>query len=111
MMQKSNHRRILARTTVLLLVFAVAGVSILAKYIQYSPKSDPIHFFSKATKVDVAHHPVDFAADPLYQVVAAVPPLPTFRTIQLVEPESFHHLREISVTVSLQHRSPPSLLV
>jgi hypothetical protein len=111
MMQKSDRKRILARTTVLLLVVAVAGVSTLAKYSQYSPKSDPIHFFSKATKMDVAHHPVDFVADPLYQVVAAVPSSPTFRTIQLVEPESFHHIRKISVTVSLQHRSPPSLLV
>ena len=110
MMPKSDRKRILARTTVLLLVVAVAGVSTLAKYSQYSPKSDPIHFLSKATKMDVAHHPVDFAADPLHQIVAAVPPPPTFRTTQPVEPESFHHLREISVTVSLQHRSPPSLL-
>jgi hypothetical protein len=109
MMRKTDHKRILARATVLLLLFAIAGLSTLAIHSRYLPKSNPIHFISKATKMDVTHHPVVFAAGPLYPVVQLAPPQPAVRTVRVLQPEKFH-LQQIGLFLSLQHRSPPSLL-
>jgi len=109
MMRKIDDKRMLARTAVLLLLLAVAGLSTLAMHTRYLPKSNPLHFFSKATKMNVEHHPAILAAGPLYSVAELAPPRPEFRTAQVRQPEKVH-LQQIGLILSLQHRSPPSLL-
>ena len=110
MMRKTDGKQMLAKAAVLLLLFAVTGLSILSMHTRYLPKSNPIRFISKAAKMNVAHHSAVPAAGPLYRAAELAPPQPEFRTVLAVQPERFH-LRQIGLILSLQHRSPPSLLV
>jgi hypothetical protein len=93
--------------TVVLLLFAVAGLSTLAKNSQYFPKSHPTHYVNIASKMNTAASPVLLEPGPLYPIAKVVPPQPrAFRNhgvdeISLPSPS-------IGVTVSIQHRSPPS---
>jgi hypothetical protein len=86
-MRKSDHRLLLTRTTVILLLFALAGLSALAKQSKYLPESNPIHFLSNATKMNVAHAPVLFVAAPLSALAKVVPPQPTYQATQRTIPE------------------------
>jgi hypothetical protein len=106
MMRKNASTRVPARTTLLLLVFAVAGLSTLAKYSQHVPNSNPIHFFSKTTKMNVTHLPVVFVAVPNAPVVKVVLHRPAFRMLRPIFCEKID-LLQIGLTISLQHRSPP----
>ena len=99
--------RILARSVVVLLILAVASLSVVATHGRYLPESDPVHFLPTATKMNVAA-PVALAP-PVYAIVGVVPAQPDFwsqpfRAFQKLE------LRQIGLTVALQHRSPPSFL-
>jgi len=109
MMRKSEDKQMLARAAVLLLLFAVAGLSTLSMHTRYLPKSNPIRFISKATKMNVAHHAAVPPAGPLYPAAELVPPQPEFRTVLAVQPEKIC-LQQIGLILSLQYRSPPSLL-
>jgi len=109
MMRKIDDKQMLARAAVLLLLFAVAGLSTLSMHTRYLPKSNPIRFISKAAKMNVAHHSVVPAAGPLHPAAELAPPQPECRTVLAVQPERFH-LRQIGLILSLQYRSPPSLL-
>jgi hypothetical protein len=106
-MRRNNSKGILAKAAILLLLVAVAGLSTLAKHSQYLPKSNPTHFFSNAAKMDVAHLPVIFLPAPAYPVAKIAPPEPAFRMLLQIFPEKIE-LPQIGLTVSLQHRSPPS---
>jgi hypothetical protein len=89
------------------LLFAVAIFTTLAKNSQYFPKSNPTHFINIASKMKVSPSPAVLEREPLYPIAKVVPPQP---------PEARNHgVEEISlpspsigVTVSIQHRSPPS---
>jgi hypothetical protein len=109
MIRKNPSTSILARTAVLLLIFAIAGLSTLAKHSQYLPKSNPTHFFSNATKMNVAHLPALFFAAPNAPIAKVIVHRPAFRRLSPVSSESID-LPQIALTISLQHRSPPSLL-
>ena len=99
-------RRMLARTPVLLLLVALAGLAALAKHSEYLPKSNPTHYFSNAAKMRVAHLPVIFVSIPKFPVARVIPPQPEPYFLPLVEPQKLD-LPQIGLTVSLQHRSPP----
>jgi len=108
-MRQNRSKRIWVRTALFLLLFAVAGLSIAAKHGQYLPQSHPLHRFSTATKMELLHHPADFVPAPVHSVSRVVPPQPEFSSAPLVQSERLT-LRQIGLTVSFQHRAPPSLL-
>lgn len=93
--------------TVILLLFAVAGLSTLAKNSQYFPKSNPTHYVNIASKMKVAPTPVVLERAPLYPVAKVIPPQPCAPRNHGVE-EITLPSPSIAVTVSIQHRSPPS---
>jgi hypothetical protein len=93
--------------TVVLLLFAVAVLSTLAKNSQYFPQSNPTHYVNIASKMKASPSPAVLKREPLCPIAKVVPP-------QLPGPRN-HGVEEISlpspsigVTVSIQHRSPPS---
>ena len=95
-------------TTVVLLLFAVAGLSTLAKTSQYFPKSHPTHYVNISNKMKVAPAVVLEQA-PLYPVAKVVfpqGPAPTNSSSEHISVLA----TSIGITVSTQHRSPPLLL-
>jgi hypothetical protein len=90
----------------LVLLLAVATLSTVAKMSWYLPQADAGHNLTAAIKMKVAHSPIIVDGLPLQPVVKVALPLPQIRTSRPVEPEP--KIPSISVTVSLQHRSPPS---
>ena len=92
--------------TVVLLLFAVAGLSTLAKNSQYLPNSNPAHYINISNKMKGAPAPVLLERAPLYPIAKVVPPQPWAPVnhgvgeISLPSPS-------IGVMVSIQHRSPP----
>ncbi len=105
-MHHLRSQRILLRTAAFLLLFGVAGLSTLAKQGKYLPKSNPLRNYSKAAKMELLDHPVDFlfvAAEP---VSGIVPPEPEFSGTLLVKPGLTFRL--IALTISFHHRAPPS---
>jgi hypothetical protein len=90
----------------LVLLLAVATLSTAAKMSWYLPQADAGHNLTASIKMEVAHSPIVFDGLPPQPVVEVAPPLPEIRTSRPVEPEP--EIPSISVTVSLQHRSPPS---
>lgn len=107
-MRHLRSQRILLRAAVFLLLFAVAGLSTLAKQGKYLPKSNPLRNYSKAAKMELLHHPVDFlfvAAQPVSRIV---PPQPEFSAALVVKTGLAFRL--IGLTISFHHRAPPSCL-
>jgi hypothetical protein len=92
---------------VVLLLFAVAGLSTLAKNSQYFPKSNPTHYVNIASKMKAAPPPAVLERAPLYPIAKVVTPQPYAPRNHGVEEISLPS-PSIGVTVSTQHRSPPS---
>jgi hypothetical protein len=97
------------KSAILFLLLGVAGLSTFAKVSQYYPRSNSAHYVSIANKMNVGHPPAVLMQKPLHPVARIAPPQPAFRTILRVEPE-IPTAQQIGLVVSLQHRSPPSLL-
>jgi hypothetical protein len=94
---------------VLLLLVAVAALSTLAKDIQYFPKINPAHYVSASTKMKVAHPPAVVSEDRVHRVASAkvtLSPPPVWFSLQQFRAEP---VRNIGITLSMQHRFPPSL--
>jgi hypothetical protein len=98
----------LHRTVVLLLLLAIPGLSTLAKNSWYLPQSDTGHYLTGAIKLKVAHSPILLDREPLRLIAKVAPPPPRVRTRQQAQPTPA--LTCISLTISLQHRSPPPSL-
>jgi hypothetical protein len=99
--------RFMNRAAVLLLLLAVPALSTLAKNSWYLPRANTGHYLIDAVKMRVAHPPTLLARRPLRLTAKVVSPRPQVRRHQ--EPELAPESPSISVTVSLQHRSPPAL--
>ena len=93
--------------TVILLLFAVAVLSTLAKNSQYFPKSHPTHYVNIANKMKVSPSPAVLEREQLCPIAKVVPPQPRAPRNHGVEEISLPS-PSIGVTVSIQHRSPPS---
>lgn len=105
-----EHRPLLMpRVAVLFLLLALAGLSTLAKYTPYLPKTNPAHYVNPATKMKVAQAPALFDQTPLQAVATVVPPRPNYRPRRQDQPPD-PPIQRIGLTVSYQHRSPPALL-
>jgi len=105
-MRHLSSQRILLRTAAFLLLFAVPGLSTLAKQGKYLPKSNPLHNYSKATKMELLHHPVDFLFVAAQPVSGFVPPQPEFSATLLVKPG--FAFWQTGLTYFFHDRAPPS---
>jgi hypothetical protein len=92
-----------------LLLFAVPTLTTLAKTSWYLPRSNPVHYLNIASKMRVPQVAVVLNNAPL-QPVAMLIPEPQQVLRSTLEPDSEPPKPSIGVTVSLQHRSPPSAL-
>jgi hypothetical protein len=106
-MRELHSRDIWLRVAVVMLLVAVAGLSTLAKNIQYFPKTNPTHYVSSSTKMKVVHAPVVLDRDrqlPVSKI--SVPP----RTVWPIREDRLEAvlIPAVGVTVSMQHRSPPA---
>jgi hypothetical protein len=108
-MPQNRSKRIAVRTAVFALFFAVAGLSTLARRSQYLPQSDPLRHFSKLTKMEVVEQSARFNTAPLHPIARVVPLDPQFSAVPLEESQQVT-LRLNGLTVSFQHRAPPSFL-
>jgi len=92
-----------------LLLLAVPTLATLAKKSWYLPQSNPGHYLNIASKMQVRHCPSVLAKTPLQAIAKLGPPQPVSRGIReadLEPPKS-----SIGLTVSRQHRSPPTLFL
>jgi hypothetical protein len=92
-----------------LLLFAVPTLATLAKNSWYLPQSNPGHYLNNASKMRVPHCPVTLEKAPLQPIAKLVPSQPV--TQRSEERDSEPPKPSVNVTVSLQHRSPPSLFL
>jgi hypothetical protein len=107
-MPRGTSCRLGTRIGVCLLILVFTGLSVQARQNEYLPKSNPAHYLSIATKVKVNHALAYRVPAQLDAVALVLPPEPQFHSflpVVFVKP----HLRQIGLTVSLQHRSPPSI--
>jgi hypothetical protein len=107
--QWKDRSAIWPRAAVIFLLVALAGLSTFAKYTPYLPKTDPSHFVNNATKLKVAQTPVVLDRTPLHPFTVIVPPRPAYRPRRTDKPVA-PPIQLIGLTVSLQHRSPPTSL-
>jgi hypothetical protein len=105
-MKSRLTRTSLQAATVVLLLFAVTGLSTLAKNSQYFPDSNPAHYINISNKMKGAPAPVLLEPTPLYPIAKVVPQpcAPVNYGVEEISPPS----PSIGVTVSIQHRAPPS---
>jgi hypothetical protein len=104
--QSADSQRVCLKVGMVMLLLAIAGFSTLAKNSQYLSRSNPAHYINISSKMKVSHLPVVIDRTPLRPVARFIPPQPEVRIATVVEEEN-PALPSISVTVSLQHRSPP----
>lgn len=107
-MRQNRSIRILVRTTVLLLLFAVAGLATAAKQAKYLPKANPLHAFAKTVKMEFVDHSLDFVPIAACVVSRIVPPEKDFSATPVVKSGNLS-LRKIGLDISFQHRAPPCL--
>jgi hypothetical protein len=96
----------LPKAAIFFLLVALAGLSTLAKYAPYLPKTDPAHYVNPATKMKAAQSPAMFDQTPLHPVATVVPARPIYRPRHQDEPVA-PSIQLIGLTVSIQHRSLP----
>jgi hypothetical protein len=98
---------VLTRVLALLLLCAVPVLSTLAKGSAYLPQSNTTHFINIAAKIKVADVPVVVSQPQIAEHLAAVAiPQPEIRVVRQDELEA-PPITKVSLTVCLQHRSPP----
>jgi hypothetical protein len=103
-------KRSLLNVSIILLLCAVAGLSTLAKNSQYFPKSNPTHYVNIATKMKAAPSRVVVQRERLSPVAKVLPPKSEVLNRYAAKKEASLPLPSVGVTVSVQHRSPPSSL-
>jgi hypothetical protein len=103
-------RRGVTRFLVLLLLCAIPALSTLAKDSIYLPQSNTAHFINIAAKMKVADVVIVSGRPQIAEPLAVDRlPEPSIRTIRQDELEAPAAPR-VSLTVCLQHRSPPLAL-
>jgi hypothetical protein len=104
--RRPDCRSFVSRAALLLLLLAVPTLSTLAKNSWYLPQTDTGHYLTGAVKMKASCSPVVIDREPLRLIGRVIPPRPQFRMRReerLVPPRTL-----ISLTICLQHRSPPS---
>jgi hypothetical protein len=91
----------------LLLLFAVAGLSTVAKDSQYLPKSHPAHYLNISSKMKVSSPAPVLDRAPLHAVAKIEPPRYVARFPRREDPPPPLAIQQIGLRMALQHRSPP----
>jgi hypothetical protein len=106
----NRSRNVLVRLATIALLLVVAGFITHAKTCWYYSPSNPVHYLSIASKAKVAHAPADFGYErPWLPVIRSVQAPPVTHSRRPDENEILP-IQRISITISLQHRSPPASL-
>jgi hypothetical protein len=105
----SRARLVYFRVAVLLLLVAIAGFSTAAKNSQYYSRSNPAHYLNISSKMKVSAAPVTLDRAPLPVVERLIAPTDEIKPYPVVDLE-VPEIPSLAVTLTLQHRSPPSLL-
>jgi hypothetical protein len=105
----AGDRQLALKVGVLLLLFAIAGFSTLAKNSQYLAKSNPAHYINISSKMKATASAAMIDRTPLRHDARFTAPQPESRIHRVVRLET-PPLPSVAVTVSLQHRSPPVFL-
>jgi hypothetical protein len=108
-MRQYDLKRLLAKSAIVLLLIAVAGLSVAARYSPYVHKSSLLRFCASVTRVEADHLPVLLIPARVPLTTTIVTPEPEFRC-SLLSTYRKIDLPQIGLTLSLQHRSPPSFL-
>ena len=102
-------RSALKRTALVLLLLAVPILSTLAKDSWYLPQGNTAHYLNPAIKMKVSHAPLLVRWEPPMPTANFFPPpAPTVRVTREVENPP---VPDIGITLSLQHRSPPTAVL
>jgi hypothetical protein len=99
-------RELFAKIAIFTLLVAVVSFSTAAKNSCYYSQAHPVHYLSISSKMKVVHAAPVFDHTPLRIVAKIVPPQPQQESARRNRPEA-PPIPQISVRVSLQHRSPP----
>lgn len=103
---------IIKRTAVVLLLLAVPLLSTLAKDSWYLPQANTAHYLNGAIKMKVSHAKLLVRWEPPMPTMKLVPPPMPREVLARIGAERLDPLvPDIGVTLSLQHRSPPSYLL
>jgi hypothetical protein len=102
-------RAVYIRLAVLLLLIAIVGFATAAKNSQYYSSSNPAHFLNISSKMKVGATPVVLDRGPLPVVERLIAPMQQIKTFPVIELE-IPDIPALAVTLTLQHRSPPSLV-
>jgi hypothetical protein len=86
------------------LALSVVLLGAAARHSQFIPQSDPAHFLSNASKMNVSYSSLLPVVIPVIPTV--LPLQPGFFVIPIVRPEEFA-ASQIARILCLQHRSPP----
>jgi hypothetical protein len=105
---RSDCKRLFNIAGIVLLMLAVAGLSLAVTHGRFLSKSDPNHFITKVAKMNVAP-PTILAPPPTYTFSDVLPAPSNFWIFAAIEAQCLV-VRQIGLTVSLQHRSPPCSL-
>jgi hypothetical protein len=103
-------RRLVHKGAILLLLLGLANLATMAKDGQYYPTPNPARHVSLSIRMNDTHAPVALVRTPLEMVARRVPPRPRPIIRKPREPQPLP-IETIGITVTLQHRSPPALLV
>jgi hypothetical protein len=104
-----ESRMVYIRLAILLLLIAMVGFATAAKNSQYYSSSNPSHFLNISSKMKVSTVPVVLDREPLPLVERLIAPMQETKAFPVVELE-VPDVPALAVTLTLQHRSPPSLV-
>jgi len=102
-------REVSKRAAVVLLLLAVPILSTLAKNSWYLPQADTAHYLNGAIKMKVSHTPLLVRWEPPMPTAKVFPPPAS--TERVVPEVPNPPVPDIGITLSLQHRSPPTALL
>lgn len=111
-MPQSRRKPIFVKAAVVFFVFSVVGLSVAVKHAKCQPKSNPVSLlrFSKAGKMGLVDHSSDLVPASACIVSRIIPPQLGFSPTRPIHSEGPGHSR-IGLTISFQHRAPPSWFV
>jgi len=106
---RGSQRPVCQRVAVLFLLVMLAGLATFAKYTPYLPKTSPSHYVNNATKLKLAQSPALHERVPLHPIAIVVPSRPEYRVRRTDVPVA-PPIELMGLSVSRQHRSPPTTL-
>jgi hypothetical protein len=102
-------REVSKHAAIVLLLLAVPILSTLAKNSWYLPQADTAHYLNPAIKMKVSHAPLLAQWEPPIPTAKFFPPPEPTKRVEHEVPNP--PVPDFGITLSLQHRSPPTALL